>query len=258
MGCSRPASRIAAARCCTRSWRTKAMSTTIERKAIVRPFEVKAVDAKERTFEGLASTWDLDLVGDVIHRGAFRRTLSHWRQSGRVIPLLDQHNYGSVRAVVGKLIAAKETDDDLWTRYQVIDGPDGDEVLHRIEGGYVTGLSIGFRPVKVEEPSDDERKRGIWRHIKEVQLLEISVVIWPANEGARIDTDSVKSLIAALKDRDLTDNDRAELKALRDDIDALLKAIEAPDSLDGGTPEPAEPDGLASEDQVAAIRQKML
>jgi len=245
---------------CYRQWRNrgKAMSKTIERKAIVRPFEIKAVDATERTFEGLASTWDLDLVGDVIHRGAFRRTLSHWRQSGRVIPLLDQHNYGSVRAVVGKLIAAKETEDGLWTRYQVIDGPDGDEVLRRIEGGYVTGLSIGFRPVKVEEPSDEDRKRGIWRHIKEVQLLEISVVIWPANDGARIDVDSVKSLLAAMKDRDLTDDDMAELKALRDDIDALLNGIEAPDSPDSGTSEPAEPDGLASEDQLTAIRQKML
>ena len=245
---------------CYRQWRNrgKVMSKTLEKKAIVRPFEVKAVNAEERTFEGLASTWDLDLVGDVIHRGAFRRTLSHWRKSGRVIPLIDQHNYGSVRSVVGKLIAAKETEDGLWTRYQVIDGPDGDEVLRRIEGGYVTGLSIGFRPVKVEEPSDEERKRGIWRHIKEVQLLEVSVVIWPANDGARIDIDSVKSLLAAMKDRDLTDDDMAELKALRDDIDALLNGIEAPDSPDSGTSEPAEPDGLASEDQLTAIRQKML
>src|SRR5690606_2847152 len=94
--------------------------------------------------------------------------------------------------------------------------------------------------------------------LKEVQLLEVSVVIWPANDGARIDIDSVKSLLAAMKDRDLTDDDVAELKALRDDIDALLTGSEAPDSPDGGTPAPAEPDGLASEDQLAAIRQKML
>src|SRR5690606_6184624 len=46
---------------CYRQWRNrgKVMSKTLEKKAIVRPFEVKAVNAEERTFEGLASTWDL-------------------------------------------------------------------------------------------------------------------------------------------------------------------------------------------------------
>lgn len=216
-----------------------------ETKAILTPFQVKQVDAAERTFEGLASTWDLDLGGDVIHRGAFRKTLQEWRASSRVIPLIDQHNYGSVRAVVGKLIDAKETADGLWTKYEVIDGPDGDEVLRRIEGGYVDGLSIGYRAIKIETPTEDEARRGVWRHLKEVQLREVSVVIWPMNEGARIDTDSVKSLLAALKDRDLDDDDRAELKALRQQIDALLAAGEEPQQGQAN-------DGLAPDDPKRA------
>lgn len=209
-----------------------------EMKSLVAPFQVKAVDAAGRTFEGLASTWDLDLGGDVIHRGAFRKTLQEWKSSGRVIPLLDQHNYGSVRAVVGKMIEARETAAGLEAKFQVIEGPDGDEVLRRIEGGYVDGLSIGYRAIKIETPSDEERRAGVWRHLKEVQLREVSVVIWPMNEGARIDTDSVKALILALKDRDLDDDDRAELKALRDQIDALLTGTPA-----AGEEPPTEPRG---------------
>lgn len=229
----------------------------IEIKRASTRFEVKETDEEQRTFRGLASTWDLDLGGDVIHRGAFKRTLDHWRRSGRVIPLLDQHNYGSVRAVVGKLIEARETADGLDAKFEVIDGPDGDEILRRIKGGFVDGLSIGYRAVKIEEPTDEERRKGILRHLKEIELREISVVIWPMNPNARLDVSSVKTLLANGADA-LTDDELAELVALRDDIDALLKGIEAPDSPDGGTPRPAEPDGLASEDQLAALRRNML
>jgi len=229
----------------------------IEIKRAPTRFEVKETDEEQRTFRGLASTWDLDLGGDVIHRGAFKRTLDHWRRSGRVIPLLDQHNYGSVRAVVGKLIEARETADGLDAKFQVIDGPDGDEILRRIKGGFVDGLSIGYRAVKIEEPTDEERRKGILRHLKEIELREISVVIWPMNPNARLDVSSVKALLAKGADA-LTDDELAELVALRDDIDALLKGFEATDSPDGGTPGAAEPDGLASEDQLAAIRRKML
>ena len=226
-----------------------------ETKAILTPFEVKQVDAKERTFEGLASTWDLDLGGDVIHRGAFKKTLQEWRASGRIIPLIDQHNYGSVRAVVGKLIDARETSDGLWTKYEVIDGPDGDEILRRIEGGYVDGLSIGYRAIKIEAPTEDEVRRGIWRHLKEVQLREVSVVIWPMNEGARINVDSVKSLLAAMKDHDLDDDVRGALKALRQQIDALLAAGEEPQQgqVDDGLA-PDDPKRAEIEARARAIR----
>jgi len=212
----------------------------IEIKRAPARFGVKEPDEEQRTFRGLASTWDLDLGGDVIHRGAFKRTLDHWRRSGRVIPLLDQHNYGSVRAVVGKLIEARETADGLDAKFQVIDGPDGDEILRRIKGGFVDGLSIGYRAVKIEEPTDEERRKGILRHLKEIELREISVVIWPMNPNARLDVSSVKALLAKGADA-LTDDELAELVALRDDIDALLKASAGDGQADS-------PEGLAPED----------
>lgn len=207
------------------------MPTTIMQpstKAIRTPFAVKDVDAEERTFEGLASTWDLDLGGDVIHRGAFKQTIGHWRQGGKVLPLIDQHNYGSVRSVVGKMVDAKETKDGLWTQWEVIRGQDGDEVLARVEGGYVDGLSIGYRPVKIEMPTEDEEREGVYRHLKEVELKEVSVVIWPMNPEARIDTDSIKAAVARLTEGELGDEDRAQLRALNKHIEALLAPEEAP------------------------------
>lgn len=204
------------------------METT---KKALAPFEVKATDEDARTFTGLASTWDLDLGGDVIHPGAFKRTLDHWNGSGKNLPLIDQHNYGSVRAVVGKMTDGKETDDGLEAEFKIIDGPDGDEILRRVKGGFIDGLSIGYEAVKVEYPDSEEEAQGVMRHLKEVKLHEVSVVIWPMNEGARIDTDSVKHMVRAFEGRDLTDEETEELKRLHEQIGALL-----------------QPDGLAPED----------
>lgn len=245
-----------------------------ETKALHVPFAVKAdsLDDSARTFTGLASTWDLDLGGDVILKGAFRKTLADWRRSKSVLPLLDSHSaYGTVRAVVGKMVDAKETDGGLEATFEVIEGPDGDEIWRRIKGGYVTGLSIGYRAVKIDMPSEEEQLAGVWRYLKEVALREVSVVVWPMNQGARIDAGSMKALaadIAALEEtaagRDLTENEKAELVDLQQKIAALLLGDEAPAPQDTPPAEPsrdappAEKAGLAPEDPVRVAAEEQL
>ncbi len=215
-------------------------------KHIVTRFEVKDLDEDARTFSGLAATWDLDLGGDVIEPGAFKRTLKNWKKGKRVLPLLDSHNGGSVRAVVGKLLDATETTKGLDAEFEVIQGPDGDEVFRRVKGGYVDGLSIGYSAVKVRYPeTEEELATGVYRFLKEVKLHEISVVLWPMNTEARIDTTTAKALLMAAKDKHLTDEDRAELKGLASEINALLQA--------SGPGEPA-PEMLAA---VAAKIQRL-
>lgn len=202
------------------------MST--ETKDMVRAaLEVKAVDEDARTFRGLASTWDLDLGGDVIHRGAFRRTIDHWRGSGKPMPLIDLHNYGSIRAVVGKMVDAEETEEGLVTEWEIIEGPDGDEVMRRVKGGYIDSLSIGYRAVSFD--FSDGEDGGQIRHIREVELKEVSLVIWGMNEGARIDAASIKSALDAMDEEQ-----RQQIKALLEDPPAG---------------EPEEPKGLATEAQ---------
>ena len=192
-------------------------------KNLVTRFEVKELDDEARTFSGLAATWDLDLGGDVILPGAFKRTLKNWQKGKAVLPLLDSHNGGTVRSVVGKMTEAQETKDGLDATFEVIDGPDGDEVFRRVKGGYVDGLSIGYSAVQVKYPeSEEERASGVYRFLKEVKLHEVSVVLWPMNPEARIDTATAKQLIEAARRKDLTDDDRAELTALAGDINDVL------------------------------------
>jgi HK97 family phage prohead protease len=211
-----------------------------ESKRAVAAFQVKADSINEaaRTFTGLASTWDLDLGGDVIRKGAFKRTLQNWQKSKAPLPLLDSHNaWSTIRAVIGKLEEAEETDEGLVATFSVMDGPDGDEIWRRLKGGYVSGLSIGYRAMKQEAPSEEDRLKGIWRILTEVKLEEVSVCVWPMNPEARIDADSVKALtpeaIAAW-----TDEEKARIRALLE-------------------PAPAEPEAPAHYEKQDALKLRL-
>ncbi|MDB4952075.1 MAG: phage prohead protease, family [Gemmatimonadetes bacterium] len=222
--------------------------------------EIKAGTANEdaRTFQGLASTWDEDLGGDVIHQGAFARTLSHWRTSGRVMPLIDLHRYDSVRRVVGKMMAAEETNAGLLCTFAMMEAgdPDADAAWRRVKGGYVTGLSIGYRAVKYEYVQPPGGGYDI-RHLNEVELREVSLVIWGMNPGAQIDTGSAKSLADALRAGGLTDEEKAEIRALLD-APAPAPAPEPPavDAPKGLAPE--DPRRLALEAAVRALTIRSL
>ena len=188
------------------------------------PFAMKALDEEARTFEGLASTWNEDLGGDVIHRGAFKATLKEWKASKRVLPLIDQHNYGSIRSVVGRLLEAKETEDGLEIKSEIISGPDGDEVMRRLKGGFIDGLSIGYEPKKWEYEQNDDAMFGRIRHIKEVKLYEVSLVIWGMNPNALVDSSSVKALELLEKDPDeLNEDERKDLRRLATRIGSVLR-----------------------------------
>lgn len=192
---------------------------------LYRPFEVKAVDSEARTFAGLASTWELDSDGELIDPGAFGKTLGDWRASKgrRIIPLIDQHNYRSVRAVFGKVETATETDSGLETKFSIVASPEGEEYMSRIAGGYLNGLSIGFQTIRAEPDEMDIGGTKIpVRRIKEVRLMEISAVIWGANPSALIDMAAVKALLREVGQHELAADDEQALKALRGEIDSLL------------------------------------
>lgn len=211
---------------------------------LVRPFELKGLDDQGRTFEGLLSTFEQDLGGDVVERGAFKRTLADWKKAkNKVIPLIDSHGRSSVRAVVGKLEDAEEQDAGLWTKWSVLDAgdPDADAVHRRVKGGYVSKLSMGYRTIQQRNPTDEERKRGVFRYLKEVALEEGSVVIFPMNPGAEVDLTTVKSLLALAAEDEIGTEDLDELKALHQQIGALL-------SRPASEGDPSAPDaGLAQD-----------
>jgi uncharacterized protein len=139
--------------------------------------------AAKRIIVGYSSTWDLDLGGDKIERGSFARSIAAWKAGEREIALVDTHDSGSVRNVLGRLVDAEEDAKGLLTRFELVDGDDAAEALYRIDAGAVRGLSIGYRLPKEAVQVDDDT--GI-RIISEVELEEVSLVLFPMNPKAVI------------------------------------------------------------------------
>jgi len=219
------------------------------------PFEVKAVQDDARTFEGLASVWDLDLGDDVVHRGAFADTLKDWRKGTTAMPLLNSHNHFDIFSGLGQMLDAEETKDGLLSQWEVIDGPDGDRTLERLRPSKRTGravvgsLSIGFNPVKMDFEDSDKARFGQIRHLRKVNLKEVSLVLFPMAPGALIDLASVKSALAQGR---ATPEELAQLAAYRDELDAALKGV---------TPAPSgdiEPPDVTQLDRLRVQRLRLL
>jgi|SRR5688572_10870745 len=228
--------------------------TETEYKSLEAPFSLKAVDEGARTFKGLSSTWDEDLGGDIVHPGAFTRTIDHFKSSGRVITLTDGHPQGEGIAgqratrVIGKVIDAAETKAGVETQFQMVpDDPMAEAALRRIKGGFVTDLSIVYKSVKAEREKGTGR-----RHIHELKWNGVGLVLQGMNPGARVDQFSVKSLVAALQADELTDEQKAALMALPAELKSQLRALlddpPAPMGAVTAPPPAGTPIGLAPDD----------
>jgi len=140
--------------------------------------ELRRVDNSERIVVGVVAPYDEvsyltpDPAGEVMRRGAFKRSLHH--RADR-IPLLRNHN---TETVLGWSQRFTETDAGLEATFKVNDGAPGDALLDDMQQRYITGMSVGYRPMKVT------RGEGGVQQVIEARLVEVSMVGIPAYEGA--------------------------------------------------------------------------
>lgn len=149
------------------------------KKMINSAFHVKAV-GDDGIFEGYGSVFDnIDLYGDVVEPGAFAKSLEAHRRKGTMPALLLYHDQ---QRPCGVYTSISEDRDGLQVRGKLLtDTVDGRDAYLLLKSGALTGLSIGYRPVVEEYDSKNKINR-----LKEVDLWEISLVTFPANEAARV------------------------------------------------------------------------
>lgn len=156
-------------------------------------------------FMGYLSTFgNADRVGDVIEPGAFDKSLSRKNKA----TMLFNHNRNDV---IGFLTMSV---DEKGLKVVGEFDPDDSrsmEIYQKIKFGSLDEMSIGMR-VQKYEILDPDKPWGAWS-IKEVDILEGSVVSIPANTEATIDT--VKS--------DAFDEVKLMKNQLIDEINATLK-----------------------------------
>lgn len=179
----------------------------------VKSFSLKdgGVDIDARTFEGYASTWDKDLVGDIIMPGAFTKSINEAFPAKRIKVLW---NHGEP---IGMPIEMREDERGLFVKGKISKTARGDEVLELMRDSVVDTMSIGFTI-----PAGKSELSGDVRIIREVRLMEFSPVTFAANPMAAI-TD-VKRLGEMLREQELSDQDKKYLASFVADIQALVKA----------------------------------
>ena len=138
------------------------------------------------SFSGYASKFNLvDAYGDTIQEGAYKNTL---KSRERPIRLRWNH-FGPI---IGKWLKVVEDAKGLYVEGELTKGhTEAENVYALLKHGAIDGLSIGYR-VKAYEQLDEDR-----RLLKEIELVEISVVEEPADLGATVD--SIKSDIEECK-----------------------------------------------------------
>lgn len=156
--------------------------------------DVRALTADESpgAFEGYGSVFGVaDSYGDVVAKGAFKRTLREWKQErGKYPPMLLQHGgwFGGAEDLVpvGVWDEMREDDTGLYVkgRLLALDSDLGKRVHAAMVAGALDGLSIGFqtRDVAYGKDGTDEPARTL----KAVDLWEVSLVTYPANSDARV------------------------------------------------------------------------
>jgi uncharacterized protein len=139
--------------------------------------ELKQLDSKG-TFEGYASTFgNRDLGGDIVDPGAFANTIK--ARGARGVKMLLDHD---PRLRIGAWSEIKEDGTGLFVRGSLfMEKQIGRDTHIDLKGGALDKMSIGYR---TKSDAMDGRRRA--RVLKEVDLLEISLVTFPMNERASV------------------------------------------------------------------------
>ncbi len=148
-------------------------------------FEIKSLGARE--FEGYGSVFgNVDLGGDVVLPGAFKRSLVRRKQSGDMPLMYWMHKSDHVPGVWKEM---DEHKDGLYVRGELADTQLGNETRTLLQMKAVRGLSIGYETKDADYDKDGNRL------LKELELWEVSIVSQAMNPLAKVE--AVKARLSA-------------------------------------------------------------
>lgn len=155
-------------------------------------------------FEGYASVFGVrDSYNEAVMPGAFSDSLARHKREGTSPLMLWQHNPD---APIGVWEELADDGKGLRATGQLLvkqDVPEADKAYSLLKAGAVRGMSIGYREVDTEPPD-----AGGPRKLVKLDLMEVSIVSFPANRRAGVDAVKNESwfrfeeLIRALRDGD--------------------------------------------------------
>lgn len=192
---------------------------------------------------GYFSTYDEepDSYGDIVAPGAFTETIKAREATGHPFPLCFNHN---MDAVIGTVDSIEDTEKGPLITASFLNTEKAQEVREMVKSGGVFQFSFAYEVEGWAEPTEEQKAKGITNVLTKVSLLEVSVVVCPANQNAVVtdiksgkrnskkDADAIKQAIALLQgviDNEEDDSEETEdaPKANEDTTSKELEEINA-------------------------------
>jgi HK97 family phage prohead protease len=168
-------------------------------------------------FSGYATLFDIvDCYNDVISPEAFNDI------KNKKYVLLWQHNHSEP---IGKINSITKDEKGLYVMGELCLGiQKANDVYHMLKEGIIDSLSIGYTAVDYEYVKHDDGR--MIRVIKSIKLWEISMVTFPAYEGAKI-TD-VKKFSKHFSDEDCAEfDDYQNDDEIMRNLDEMIKVLKS-------------------------------
>lgn len=143
-------------------------------------FTVKEVAGVPATMDFIGSDGSVDRYNEVIDPAAWG-DMKNFR-ANPVIP--DCHDYSSIGKILGRAVNVEVRDGKLCNRVEFcLDNPMGSLAFKMARGGFLNSQSVGFIP---EDWKAGKSATEPDRTYTKCELLEISMVVVPANPGATV------------------------------------------------------------------------
>jgi len=191
--------------------------------------ELKFDDSQGYKFSGYASVFNgVDSYGDTIIKGAYKSTLEN-----RERPIQLRWNHHG--PVIGKWTRIEEDEKGLYVEGELTpDHTQAKDTYALLKHGAISGLSIGYRV----KDSYMDREKGV-RELREIELVEISVVETPADNQAHIE--DIKTFIQTAETRkEFEDFFRNVCGLSKGDAKALVSRIRSTDSRNDEAEKPVD------------------
>ncbi len=166
-----------------------------------RGFTPSTYDPKSKTFtatvttEQAAQVWDWDSF-DVISEVLLMKGAT-WPAIGQA-PLLDAHSRESTQNILGSARNFRIVGDELLADIHLTDGPQGEAIGRKIQGGHLTDLSVGYQVEQSRFIHDGEVQvidgreyKGPLRVATKWKIFEVSLTPIGADSRAKVRSSSM-------------------------------------------------------------------
>jgi HK97 family phage prohead protease len=197
---------------------------------ITREFEARLDTLEERTIVGLAVPYgqEIELMGNMKERF----------EPGAIDGVEDVKLFYGHEEPIGKVISGRDTPEGYEIVARISDTPRGNEVYTLLQDDVLNRFSVGFFPVV-------DRKEGQTIVRELVDLKEVSVVPFPAFEGAKItevrseaeaEAELVDETPIETESETMSENIELDVRSVQDEVAELRRVIESGKTVEMATP----------------------